>query len=202
MNTRSLFRNLHLFFGLVVGLVASAVGISGSILTFREMIEHALYRPKVSWHLGTVLDLQPSYEKALAVSDAEKRRIAVIVLPDHPGTPVEFVTSLRGARSLKEADQTSVYANHVTNEIISQRRRNASFIAWLRDLHFALFAGTTGLKVNGWFALGLIFISLTGLVLWLQTYEKGKAFAVNLKASWKRQLWDWHRLFGIVMLLF
>ena len=81
--------------------------------------------------------------------------------------------------------------------VIGQRHRNASFIAWLRDLHFALFAGTTGLKVNGWFALGLIFISLIGLVLWLQTYVKGKAFAVNLKASWKRQLWDWHRLLGI-----
>ena len=123
-------------------------------------------------------------------------------MPDSRSAPIEFVTSLRGARSLKEADQTSIYAHADVNGIIGQRRRNASFIAWLRDLHFALFAGTTGLKVNGWFALGLIFISLTGLVLWLQTYVKGKAFKVNLKASWKRQLWDWHRLLGIVTLLF
>ncbi len=201
MNTRSLFRNLHLIFGLIVGLVASAVGISGSILTFREEIEHALYQPTIEV-ANQSANTQTSYAKALAMSEAEKRRIAVIVLPTSQTAPIEFVTSLRGARTLKEADQTSLYANPANGEIIGQRHRNASFIAWLRDLHFALFAGTTGLKVNGWFALGLIFISLTGLVLWLQTYVKGKAFKMNLKASWKRQLWDWHRLLGIVTLLF
>ena len=201
MNTRALFRNLHLIFGLIIGLVVSAVGISGSILTFREEIEHALYQPTV-FASSPATSLQTSYEKASAISEAEKRRIAVIVLPASQTAPIEFVTSLRGARSLKEADQTSLYGNPVSGDVIGQRRRNASFIAWLRDLHFALFAGTTGLKVNGWFALGLIFISLTGFVLWLQTYVKGKAFKVNLKASWKRQLWDWHRLFGIVMLVF
>ncbi|NOT60855.1 MAG: PepSY domain-containing protein [Acidobacteria bacterium] len=202
MNTRSLFRNLHLIFGLVVGLVVSAVGISGSILTFREEIEHWLYSPAIGNVYPAVMPKwQMTYEQVLTMSDVGKRRVSVIVLPQGHTTAGEFITSLRGARSLKEADQISVYVTP-TGEIIGQRHRNASFIAWLRDLHFALFAGTIGLKVNGWFALGLIFISLTGFVLWLQTYVKGKAFAVNLKASWKRQLWDWHRLLGIVMLLF
>jgi uncharacterized iron-regulated membrane protein len=197
---RTLFRQIHLIVALVVGLVAAAVGLSGSVLTFREEIEHALYRPRVApqikgnWNNG--------YVQAVAISEAEKRRIAVIVLPQRDDEPLEFVTSLRGARSLKEADQTSIYANQYTGEIVGQRRRNDSFIAWLRDLHFALFAGVTGLKVNGYCALGLIFVTLTGFVLWWQTNAKGKALAVNWKASWKRSLWDLHRVIGIVALAF
>ena len=152
MNQRSFFRNLHLITGLVVGLIATAVGLTGSLLTFREEIEHALYQPRVTPQAQPVT-LQTSCAQANAASDAAKRRIAVIVLPQHSSAPIEFVTSLRGARSLKEADQTSLYGNPYTGALIGQRRRSASFIAWLRDLHFALFLGTTGLQVNGWFAL-------------------------------------------------
>jgi uncharacterized iron-regulated membrane protein len=134
--------------------------------------------------------------------EPDKRRVTVVVLPETSDAPLEFVLGMRGARSLKESDQLSVYANPYTGEIIRQRRRNDSFIAWLRDLHFALLGGITGYKINGWAALVLIFISLTGLALWLQTYVRGKAFAVQWKASWKRVTWDLHRVIGAVVLLF
>lgn len=199
MKWRSLFRRLHLIAGLAVGLVAAAVGLSGSALTFREEIERALYRPGVALQASSA-SLQTSYAKALAI-EPERRRVSLIVLPEKAEAPLEFVLSRRGARNLKEADQLSLYVNPFTGELIGRRLRNESFIAWLRDLHFALFAGVMGLKINGWMALGLIFISLTGLALWFQTKTRGKAFAVNWSASWKRVIWDLHRLLGIVSAL-
>ena len=199
MNWRLLFRRLHLIVGLAVGLIVAAVGLSGSVLTFREEIEHALYRPTVAPQSSSV-SLQTAYAKALSV-EPDKRRVSIIVLPDKPEAPLEFVLSKRGARNLKDADQLSLYANPFTGDVISQRLRNESFIAKLRDLHFALFAGTTGLQVNGWAALALVFISLTGLVLWFQTKARGKVFAVNWSASWKRVTWDLHRLVGVVALI-
>jgi uncharacterized iron-regulated membrane protein len=200
MKTRNFFRNLHLIAGLVAGLIASAVGVSGSILTFREEIERALYEPAVT-RGGAVAPLQPAYERALAF-EPQQRRVTVIVLPDSDDAPVEFVLGRRGARNLKESDQLSLYADPYTGEILGQRRRNDSFIAALRDLHFALFAGVTGLKINGWMALTLIFLSLTGLVLWFQTKSRGKAFTINWTASWKRVLWDLHRVGGAGVLAF
>jgi uncharacterized iron-regulated membrane protein len=199
MKWRPLFRRLHLIAGLAVGLVAAAVGLSGSALTFREEIERALYRPRVAPQAVSA-SLQTSYAKALAI-EPERRRVSIIILPEKAEAPLEFALSRRGARNLKEADQLSLYANPFTGEIIGQRRRNESFIAWLRDLHFALFAGVTGLKINGWMALALVFISLTGLALWFQTKSRGKVFAVNWSASWKRVTWDLHRLLGIVVAL-
>ena len=200
MKWRSFFRNLHLVAGLAVGVVAMAVGISGSILTFREEIERALYEPEVAPQ-AAALPVRDLYEKARTV-EPDRRRVTVIVLPEKAESPAEFVLGMRGARSLKESDQISLYLNPYNAEIAGQRRRNDSFIAGLRDLHFALFAGVTGLKVNGWIALVLIFISLTGLVLWFQTKAPGKAFKVNWSASWKRVAWDLHRVAGVVMLLF
>ncbi len=200
MTARSFFRNLHLIAGLIVGLIAVAVGLSGSVLTFREEIEHALYQPKVAPQTTSV-PVKEAYAKAAAM-EPDKRRITVVVLPEATDAPLEFVLGMRGARNLKESDQISVYANPYTGEIISQRRRNDSFIAWLRDLHFALLGGITGYKINGWAALVLIFIALTGLVLWVQTYVRGKAFAVNWKASWKRVTWDLHRVLGAIVLVF
>jgi uncharacterized iron-regulated membrane protein len=200
MKWRSFFRNLHLIAGLIAGLIAVVVGLSGSVLTFREEIEHALYVPKVAPQTATI-PIKETYAKAVAM-EPDKRRVTVVVLPETSDAPLEFVLGMRGARSLKESDQLSVYANPYTGEIIGQRRRNDSFIAWLRDLHFALLGGLTGYKINGWAALVLIFISLTGLALWLQTYVRGKAFAVQWKASWKRVTWDLHRVIGAVVLLF
>ena len=200
MKARTVFRNLHLIVGLVIGLVAAAVGLSGSLLTFREEIENTFYEPSVAPQTTTV-SWQTAYAKAQSV-EAERRRVSVIVLPERPTAALEFSSSVKGARNLKDADQLSVYVNPYSGELLGQRHRNNSFIAWLRDLHFALFAGTTGLKVNGWLALALIFLTLTGLVLWLQTYVRGKAFAINWKASWKRLTWDLHRVLGSVMLVF
>lgn len=200
MNWRIVLRNLHLVAGLLAGAIALAVGLSGSILTFRAAIEHALYEPKVVPQ-GTRAPMQSIYAQVKAI-EPEQRRVTVVVLPEEVDAPLEFVLGRRGARTLKESDQLSVYADPYSATLLGQRHRNDSFIAWLRDLHFALLAGTTGYKLNGWMALTLVFIALTGFVLWLQMYVPGKAFTVNWAASWKRVTWDLHRVAGLLAMVF
>jgi uncharacterized iron-regulated membrane protein len=69
MTSRSFFRNLHLIAGLGIGLAAAAVGVSGSILTFREEIERALYEPRISGQ-GTPAPVQAAYAQAMAMMGA------------------------------------------------------------------------------------------------------------------------------------
>ncbi len=197
-STRNLVRALHRWTSFIVGVVALAVGLSGSILTFREEIEHAFYEPRVEARPeGASLSAALANAAALDVT----RRISLIVLPEAADRPLEFILQRKGARTLKEADQWSVYGNPYDGEVVSWRRREGSWVARLRDLHFALFAGVTGLLVNGWMALVLTFISLSGLVLWIQTAVKGRLFRVNWAGSWKRTVWDLHRLGGLVALI-
>ncbi len=197
-SVRTVVRALHRWPSFVVGFVALAVGLSGSILTFREEIEHALYEPRIEPGSRTAT-LAEALAKAGAVDPL--RRVSVIVLPDRPERPLQFILQKRGALSLKEADQWTVYASPYDGKVLSWRSRETSGIARLRDLHFALFGGVTGLVVNGWMALVLALIALSGVVLWFQTATRGRRFRITRTGSWKRTVWDLHRVGGIVFAL-
>ncbi len=193
------FRNLHLVASVIFGLFAAAVGLSGSALVFREEIEHAFYEPKIS--PGPVpVPLAALLDKAAAVDPA--RRVSLMVLPVATDRCVEFIIQKKDARTLKDADQMSVYLNPFTGEVIRSRRREESFIAKLRDLHFAFFSGTSGLTFNGYVAMALVFMSFTGLFLWVVASPKNQRFKLSLRGSWKSVVWNLHRQTGALSLVF
>lgn len=195
--TWKFFRNLHLIASVIFSLFAAAVGLSGSALVFREEIEHAIYEPRVSPGPARV-PLDTLLATAAGVEPA--RRASMLVLPEGDDRTVEFILQKREARTLKDADQMSVYLNPYTGAIEGSRRREASPIARLRDLHFAFFSGTPGLTFNGYVALALVFLSLTGLVLWMVASPKSQRFRLSLRGSFKSVLWNLHRQTGLVFL--
>lgn len=191
------FRNLHLITSVVFGVFATAVGLSGSALVFREEMEHAIYEPRVS-PAATILPLATLLATAAGVDPA--RRVSLAVFPESPDRTFEFILQKRSPRTLKEADQMSVYVNPYTGGVESSRRREASPIARLRDLHFAFFSGTSGLTFNGYVAFALVFLSLTGLVLWIVASPKNQRFRLSMRGSWKSVIWNMHRQMGVLSL--
>jgi uncharacterized iron-regulated membrane protein len=105
------FRTLHLGISVVFALFAAAVGVSGSALVFREEIEHVVYEPRIAPGSSTV-PLDTLFQAAAAVEPA--RRVSMFVLPERGDRTVEFILQEPGARTLKEADQMSVYVNPYT----------------------------------------------------------------------------------------
>ncbi len=182
---------------MVFGLFATAVGLSGSALVFREEMEHAIYEPRVS-PAATLLPLTTLLATAERVDPA--RRVSLAVFPGSPDRTFEFILQKRSPRTLKEADQMSVYVNPYTGGVESSRRREASPIAKLRDLHFAFFSGTPGLTFNGYVAFALVFLSLTGLVLWIVASPKNQRFRLSMRGSWKSVIWNMHRQMGVLSL--
>ena len=197
MNILSVFRNLHLILAVLFGLFAAAVGLSGSALVFREEIEHAVYEPIIT--VGTTMVPFATLSTTAAALDSA-RRVSMMVLPIAADRSVEFVLQKRNARSLKGADQMSVYVNPYTGHVIGSRRREASVIAMLRDLHFAFFSGTSGLVFNGYVACALLFMSITGLYLWLVVSPRSERFSLRFGGNWKRVVWNLHRQSGALSL--
>ena len=197
MNVLRVLRNLHLIAAALFGLFAAAVGLSGSALVFREEIEHAVYEPVIA--VGpTMVPFATLMRTATALDPA--RRVSMMVLPIAPDRSVEFVVQKRNARSLKDADQMSVYVNPYTGHVISSRRREASVIGRLRDLHFAFFAGTSGLVFNGYVAGALLFMSITGLYLWVVVSPRSERFSLRFGGNWTRVVWNLHRQTGALSL--
>ena len=191
------FRNLHLVASTVFGLFAIVVGLSGSALVFREEVEHAIYEPMVSPG-STQIPLATLMSAAAAVEPS--RRVALMVVPLREDQPFQFILQKRNPKTLKEADQMSVYVNPYTGVVEGSRRREESPIAKLRDLHFAFFSGTPGLTFNGYVAFALVFLSLTGLVLWIVASPKKQRFRMSLRGSWKSVIWNLHRQMGMMSL--
>jgi len=189
-------RRVHLWCAVAGGLVVIALGVSGTVLVFREEIERAFYDPTIA---PTSSRSSIAAAAARATSLYTERRLALVVLPTRDDAPYEFVLQVRGARTLGEADQLSVYVDPGSGEVIGQRRRRDSIIWTLRDLHFALFSGVTGLMANGLFGALLAVMSVTGLVLWLA--RPSGRFTVKWRANWKRVTWDLHQVVGALSFL-
>jgi|GEM_PF-3290843 len=192
---RILVRNLHLAATVFFGLFVVVAGLSGSALVFREELERRWYEPRVT-PTGPALPLESLRTAASSVEPA--RRISMVVLPDRPDRPVQFILQKREARTLKEADQMSVYVNPYTGVVESFRRREASLLGRLRDLHFAFFSGPPGLTFNGYVAIALAFLSASGFVLWVQASPVKQRFQVTLRGSLKSVIWNLHRQTGLM----
>ena len=178
----------------VFGLFAVAAGLSGSALVFRPELEQALYEPRVV--PGTAVhSLEALRARAAAVEPA--RRISMLILPERPDRPVQFILQRREARTLKEADQMAVYVNPYTAAIEGSRRREASVMGRLRDLHFAFFFGPPGLTFNGYVALALMFLSASGFILWMQASPARQRFRLSLRGNIKSVIWNLHRQAGL-----
>jgi uncharacterized iron-regulated membrane protein len=195
--TWKFFRGVHLAASALFSLFAAAVGLSGSALVFREEIEAAIYEPRIRPG-STLVPLDTLLVTAATIE--RERRVALVVMPKEADQTVEFVLQKREARTLKDADQMSVYLNQYTGRIEGSRRRQASPIAWLRDLHFAFFSGPPGLTFNGYVAFALVLLSLTGLVLWIVTSPENQRFRLSLRGGWKSVLWNLHRQAGLLSL--
>ncbi|MCU0228149.1 MAG: PepSY domain-containing protein, partial [Bryobacterales bacterium] len=98
--------------------------------------------------------------------------------------------------------RTQVYVNPYTASIVGADRYEGSFLQWVYDLHVYLLMGKSGLVANAIGGFALLGMCVTGLVLWWPRGNRmAQGFAINLKASWKRQVYDLHKVGGVLALL-
>lgn len=210
---RKAFFQIHLWAGILVGLYIIAIGVSGSILVFKEEL---FPRPRV--HVGHV-DTRACTPEGLHAT-VEKVNAA------YPGweafltaCPSEFnplyVTTIRekleegaappgpGPRQARRREQIAVYSHPHTGEVLGRADRENSWVHWLQDFHYNLVAGRTGRLWNGIGAAVLLALTITGVVLWWPGIKSWKrAFVMDFSKSWKRINWDLHNVTGFWTLLF
>lgn len=180
---------LHLYTGLLIGLLLVLSGLSGSVLVFRDEIEAIAY-------------------PELLVTAARGERIAVDEVlqrvrrayPDDlpfairmPRTPQQtYMVKLNGAHDL------FVYVDPYSGRILGAQRQMDSPTGWISLLHTQLLSGEAGETALGIGALLLIGLCVTGLVLWWPRNGKiSRGFKVQWSARWKRLNFDLHRASGV-----
>lgn len=156
MLRKTLFR-LHLILGILLGLYAVAIGVTGSILVYRdelvEMVRPALFQP--------VREIRVTPDAALSVVQQAYPGWKVLTL-----TGPDLTTGAWMAYLLSKSDAKQVFVDAETGVLRGDYQRKEGWLGFIEQLHFNLMSGRTGRLVNGYCALSLLLLALTGLLLW------------------------------------
>lgn len=193
---------IHFYAGVIAGLLFTVVGITGSIIVFvpeLRVIEapgNAVVRPNThSLPLQTILEevrRSRPHDYIESFSSANERDSFEL-------TPSK---SLNFRSYAPNGDRIQTFIDQYTGSIIAQYDYNHRFLQQIYELHDNLLTGLKGRKVNAWFAMLMMIVSIAGLLLWWRGRRYWRlGFQYKIQASWKRQTWDLHNLGGFIFFL-
>lgn len=196
MKLRRLLFHLHLYTGLLVGLLVSLTGITGSLLVYSHELDASLHPRLLHSHPGEHPGPMISPDQALRV-----------VRESDPKASVQFLSPPREKDGTYEAYLKGGRRAHVdpySGEVLGVRFPTDHPIGFLFALHTELLSGANGETVVGVGGLLLLLLGVTGVVLWWPDPKKGlrQGFTVQWRGNWKRLNWDLHRVGGVLAVLF
>ncbi len=153
---RLLFR-LHLILGILLGLYVFVIGVSGSVLVYREEVA-AWVRPEL---FAPVREMRTDPDTALGVVQKAYPGWKVLTL-----TGPDRETGAWMAYLLGKGDARQVYVDAESGVLRGEYERKQGWLGWVEQLHFNLISGRTGRLVNGYCALLVILLAVSGILLW------------------------------------
>ncbi|MGF1540297.1 MAG: PepSY-associated TM helix domain-containing protein [Pleurocapsa sp.] len=184
----------HRYIGLVVGLLAAAIALTGSLLIINGWTA-PLFEPKVT--------ITPAGEP-MAISALVTK--AESVLPnltleslEIPEKPTESITAWWMDKKEK---WTSAKINPYTGELLGQPKPDSGYIDFLWSVHITLLGGEKGAYVAGLVGLLTTILCITGIVLWPGWRRLANGFKIKWNAKAKRLNFDLHKVVGIIAAAF
>lgn len=184
---------VHLWAGLIIGLVLAVQGISGAILAWRAPLDRVVNR-----QLYVVAPGGPrlSYEELAARARAAR-----------PGAELEHLRASAEADApvmLGFTDDIYVHLNPYDGTVLGFRPRFGDALGWVEGLHkYLRLRPALGEPIVGTVALGFIFVILTGVVVWWPATQR--ALRAGISLNWKLSGRPWnlslHKTVGIYVTL-
>ena len=181
----------HRYFGLVVAIPLIIISLTGSILVFKEELDHWLM-PELAVVAGETGN-RLSYDELRAELNNQLQGYEIgswEVFDD--GITADRVYVLKHGTSEWFKVYLDQYQGVVRSEPVAV---NHYLTDWLLDLHYKFLIGDTGLWVTGVASLILLFMGISGLIIYRQFWKK--FFTLRLKVKRIALFSDIHKLVGI-----
>ncbi len=198
---------MHLWLGLVSGLVVFVEGLTGCIYVFYEEISHWAYQDRLTVAIPENPEkLSIEAMKAIASTAVPAGiKLSRIAIPAEEGCSYHFIFDKTNKHAwsyskYKEFYQT-IFINPYTGEIIKVENTKWEFFNVILWLHMTLLTGySLGGTIVKWSVYGFIVLLLSGLILWWPWKRKKKGsyfwFQWKPKTNGKRKNYDLHRIPG------
>ena len=203
-------RQIHLWLGLVSGLVVLIVSITGCIFVFQKEITGAVHPEWYFTKPGTrLLPLDQLREKAQAALGSS-HPLSYIVAYREPDRTWEFMAFRENDTALTifgamEYYQ-SVFLDPHTGKVTGYRDYKYDFFSVVKYLHWSLLLNTRyGQPIVAWSTVIFVILLVTGLVLWWpKKWTKAmrdRSFKIKWNASFRRVNYDLHNVPGFYSLI-
>ena len=181
----------HRYLGLAVAIPLIIISLTGSILVFKEEIDHWIM-PELAVVTGTP-GQRISYDvlRETVNSTLNGYEIGSWEVFDDGQTADRIYALKQGTN-----EWFKVYLDQYQGEVRTQPVAvNYYLTDWLLDLHYKFLIGDTGLWLTGVASLILLFMGISGLIIYRQFWKK--FFTLRLKVKRIALFSDLHKLVGI-----
>ena len=186
---RALFQ-IHLWCGVGLGIYIVVIGLTGSVLVYRNELYAAFSPAPVVVH-----------------GSGESMTVDELSRAAQRGYPGYEVGEVRPGETANHAVEISLMQDGETKRRLFDPFTGEDLghplpfgyraTAWLLDLHDNLLGGTTGRRINGIGALALMVLSITGAIIWWPGIPRWRrSLTVDVRADWPRLNWRLHSTFG------
>lgn len=202
---------LHLWLGLISGLVVLVVSVTGCLFSFQKEISEL-----VSHHQQFI---KPPSENAKTLSITQLQYLAnnklngkasFITTYTDPGRAWEFMQYEAGDQNAFWILNTiktykSAFINPYTGEILGLKDYKKDFFVIVKYIHWSLLLNDKyGQAIVGYSTLIFVLLMISGLVLWwpknLKKVNVDKSFKIKWTTSFKRLNYDLHNVLGFYAL--
>ena len=193
---KKIFRKIHLWLSIPVGLFISLICFSGAILVFETEITECINRK--------LYVVDKSNGERLPVSEIVQK-----VTAELPGSAsvssVQISSNPKRTYSLgiEGQNRTSVYVNPYNGEIVdTHTHKPNNFFGQVRQLHrWLMFRGDSriiGKRIVGISTIVMVVILLTGLIVWLPKNRKmaRNRLRIRFRSGWRIFWYDFHVAIG------
>lgn len=192
---KQLINDVHLWLGLVSGIIIFLVCLSGTILTFEKEIEGWFKEDLSVVPNGAPLTLSALTQKPTITA---KGQLTAVTIPSNPKEP--YVFSIK--ENPKQRRGTTYQVNPYTAAILAPEKTAVDdFMFSMFKLHrWLLLDSKIGRPIVGIATIIFLILSITGIVLWFPKKLKWKylknGFKIKTNANWKRINHDLHNTLG------
>jgi uncharacterized iron-regulated membrane protein len=167
MDVRKLILVLHRWIGLLAALSLLALGVSAALLIFERPVHRLLN--------SSVVKVSPSSAR-LSLNEITRRldqaypqyHVVAWTLPQLPDDAAAVVLELNpGAKpAAHSSEELELAVNPYTGEVLGDLEKTNGLMSYVHGFHTHFLAAKVGSTVVGWSAVCLLFLNLTGIILW------------------------------------
>lgn len=192
MYFKQMIGKVHLWLGLISGLLVFIIAITGCIYTFQQEIRDwtETYRFVESQNKDFLL---PTTITEIANKHLPDKHLHAIMYNGKTGAAEAIYYSE------EEKYYYKIYINPYTGNVLNIKDMNTGFFPFILDGHFYLWLPhEIGQPVVAIATLVFLIMILSGLYLWWKRKKgtQGQRFKIKWNARWRRKNYDLHNVFG------